>query len=160
MTELTESGYEKTMQRAFRLLAYKARTIEEMRRRLLEKDWANPETVEQVIDRLRELNYLNDEAYAASFATTRLASRPLGRSRLRRDLQRRNLPEETVEAALSDAYTERPEESLLGEAIAKRVRLKGRPTDAPGWNRLIAYLIRRGFSYDLVLVKIRELKDG
>lgn len=157
---MTQSGYDKTMQRAFRLLAYKARTIEEMRRRLLEKDWATPETVEEVIDRLRELNYLNDEAYAVSFATTRLATRQLGRSRLRRDLQRRNLPEETVEAALSDAYAERSEEGLLEEAIAKRVRLKGRPADAPGWNRLIAYLIRRGFAYDLVLTKIRETRNS
>jgi SOS response regulatory protein OraA/RecX len=40
--------YEKTMQRALRLLSYKARTIEEMRRRLLENEWAEAEVVEQV----------------------------------------------------------------------------------------------------------------
>lgn len=84
--------YEKTLQRAFRLLSYKARTVAEMRQRLLEKEWSDGETVEQVINRLLELNYLNDDEYAANFVNNRLAVKPLGPTRLRRDLQRRNLP--------------------------------------------------------------------
>ena len=149
--------YEKTMQRALRLLSYKARTIEEMRRRLLEKDWAEPETVEQVISRLCELNYLNDADYANNFASSRLAMKPLGPTRLRIDLQRRNLPAATVDAALSSAYDEHPEEELIDQLISKRVRLKGSPVDRDSRNKLIAYLMRRGFSYDLVTRKIREI---
>ena len=156
---MSESRYDKILQRAFRLLAYRARTIEEMRERLGEKEWADPETVEQVIARLRELNYLNDAEYATSFASTRLSLKPLGPTRLRRDLQRRKLSRETVESALSEAYAERSEEQLLTIAINKQIRLKGYPGDRNGWTRLLAYLIRRGFSYDLVVNKIREVKD-
>jgi regulatory protein len=134
--------YEKTMQRALRLLSYKARTIEEMRRRLLEKEWAEPEVVEQVMTRLAELNYLNDEDYANNFANSRLALKPLGPTRLRIDLQRKQLPAATVESAMARAYDERPEEE---------------PVDRDARNRLTAYLMRRGFSYDLVARKIREL---
>ena len=149
--------YEKTMQRALRLLSFKARTIEEMRRRLLEKEWAEPETVEAVIKRLCELNYLNDEEYAGNFASSRLALKPLGPTRLRIDLQRKQLPAATVESAVTRAYDERPEEELIDTLIAKRVRLKGMPVDRDGRNRLTAYLMRRGFSYDLVMRKIREI---
>jgi regulatory protein len=149
--------YEKTMQRALRLLSYKARTIEEMRRRLLEKEWAEPEVVEQVMTRLAELNYLNDEDYANNFANSRLALKPLGPTRLRIDLQRKQLPAATVESAMARAYDERPEEELIESLIAKRLRLKGLPVDRDARNRLTAYLMRRGFSYDLVARKIREL---
>ena len=149
--------YEKTMQRAFRLLSYKARTIEEMRRRLLEKEWAEEETVEQVISRLCELNYLNDEDYATNFASSRLAMKPLGPTRLRIDLQRKSLPAATVDAALTNAYDERPEEELIDQLISKRIRLKGRPGDRDARNKLIAYLMRRGFSYELVMRKVREM---
>ncbi|MBK7597696.1 MAG: RecX family transcriptional regulator [Acidobacteria bacterium] len=73
------------MERGLRLLAYKPRTVAEMRERLNEKEWAEEQVVEQVITRLMELGYLNDEQYAASFAGSRLTARPLGRTRLRRD---------------------------------------------------------------------------
>lgn len=149
--------YEKTMQRALRLLSYKARTIEEMRQRLLEKEWAEAEVVEQVISRLGELNYLNDEDYANNFASSRLALKPLGPTRLRIDLQRKRLPAATVDAAVSQAYDERPEEKMLEELIRKRVRLKGQPADRDARNKLIAYLMRRGFSYDLVMRKVRQM---
>lgn len=153
--------YEKTLQRAFRLLSYKARTVAEMRRRLLEKEWADAQTVEQVVSRLLELNYLNDEEYAVNFVNSRLAVKPLGPVRLRRDLQRRDLPPGTVEATMAGAFAEKSEESLLTATIQKRIRLKGRPTDRASRHRLMAYLLRRGFSYDLVLTKLGELgEDG
>lgn len=154
---MAESLYEKIMQRAFRLLSYKPRTIVEMRGRLLEKEWADAETVELVINRLQELNYLNDETYASNFASSRLSMKPLGPARLRRDLQLRKLPPETVEATLTEAYAERPEEDLIASALAKRIRLKGFPTDRAGRGKLIAWLMRRGFSYDLAMRKLREI---
>lgn len=151
------SLYEKTLQRAFRLLSYKARTVAEMRNRLLEKEWAEAGTVEEVIGRLLELNYLNDDQYAASFASSRLATKPLGPIRLRRDLHRKKLSPTTVESTIAGAYAERAEEDLLEATIAKRVRLKGLPSDRAGQQRLMAFLLRRGFSYDLVASRIREL---
>lgn len=149
--------YEKTLQRAFRLLSYKARTIAEMRQRLLEKEWAESETVEQVISRLLELNYLNDDEYAINFARSRLALKPLGPIRLRRDLQRKKLSPGTVDATLAGAYSGSSEEELLESTIAKRVRLKGVPSDRAGRHKLMAYLLRRGFSYDLVVTRVHEL---
>ena len=46
---------------------------------------------------------------------------------------------------------------MLEELIRKRVRLKGQPADRDARNKLIAYLMRRGFSYDLVMRKVREM---
>jgi regulatory protein len=154
------STYEKLMERALRLLSYKPRSIEELRGRLLEKDWADEAAVDQVIARLEELGYLNDEQFAITFATSRLTSKPLGPTRLRRDLQRKKLPMQTVENTIDEAYSMQSEEGLIDRAIDKRIRLRGRPSTRQESKKLFDYLLRRGFNYDLVLRKVRELGDG
>jgi regulatory protein len=154
---MERTPYERTMERALRLLSYKPRSIAEMRSRLLEKDWADEETVNQVIARLEELGYLNDEQFATSYASTRLNVKPLGRTRLRRDLQRKKLSAETVENALEEAFNVQSEEKLIERAIDKRLRTKGTPQTREESKKLFDYLIRRGFSYDLVLRKVRQV---
>jgi regulatory protein len=157
---MTKTPYEKTFERALNLLSYKPRSLAEMRARLMEKDWAEEAVVDQVIARLEELGYLNDEEFAANFANSRLTAKPIGRSRMRRDLQRKKLPSETVENALDEAYEQQSEEELIDRAISKRVRLKGAPATREEAKRLFDYLVRRGFSYDLVIRKVREAGKG
>jgi regulatory protein len=152
--------YEKLMERALRLLSYKPRSIEELRGRLLEKDWADEAAVNQVIARLKELGYLNDEQFAITFATSRLTAKPLGPTRLRRDLQRKKLPRQTVENTIDEAYELQSEEELIDRALDKRIRLRGRPSTRQESKKLFDYLLRRGFNYDLVLRKVRELGSG
>ena len=149
------TAYEKTLARAFRLLAAKPRSVAQLRERLLEK--AAAEAVEPVIARLLELGYLNDEKFAASFAHSRLTVKPLGRTRLRQDLQRKKLDKQTVEQTLAAAYEEQNEESLIDRTLEKRLRLKGAPTSRAESKKLFDYLLRRGFGYDIVSRKVRAL---
>jgi regulatory protein len=157
---MTKTLYEKTFERALRLLSFKPRSIAEMRLRLLEKDWADEAVVDQVVARLKELGYLNDEELAANFASSRLTAKPLGRTRLRRDLQRKKLSSQTIEDALDEVYEQQSEEELIERAINKRVRLKGPPATREEAKKLFDYLMRRGFSYDLVVRKVREAGKG
>ncbi len=157
---MAKTLYERTFERALRLLSFKPRSVAEMRARLLEKDWAEGEVVDQVVARLEELNYLNDEEFAARFANSRLTAKPLGRTRLRRDLQHRKLSSQTIEGALDEAYDQQSEEELIQRAINKRLRSKGAPTTREEAKKLFDYLMRRGFSYDLILRKVREASRG
>jgi regulatory protein len=122
----------------------------------LEKPWAEEEVVQRVLTRLQDLGYLNDQQYAEQFANSRLTLKPLGRSRLRRDLQRKKLSSTVINQALEDVYTETSEESLIEQAIAKRVRLRGKPTTREESKKLLDYLLRQGFGYDLAMRKVRE----
>jgi regulatory protein len=157
MRDMEEKLYEKTLARAFRLLAARPRTVAELRERLREKAWAEDAVTDRVIKRLEELGYLNDEQYATSFATSKLTARPIGRTRLRRDLQRKKVSSQAAEQALDEIYAERSEEELIARAIAKRVRLKGRPQSPEETKKLFDHLLRLGFSFDLVRQKIKEL---
>lgn len=156
---MTKTPYEKTFERAINLLSYKPRSLAEMRARLMEKDWAEEAVVDQVIARLVELGYINDEEFAANFANSRLTAKPIGRSRLRNDLRRKKLPSDTIENALDEAYEQQTEEELIDRAISKRVRLKGAPATREDAKKLFDYLIRRGFDYDLVIRKVREASE-
>lgn len=160
MPPMAATPYEKTMNRAMNLLSFKPRSIAEMRERLMEKVWAEAAVVEQVIARLKEFGYLNDEQLAANFASSRLTIRPLGKTRLRRDLQRRKLPNEITEQTLAQIYEGDAEEELIDRAITKRLRLKGAPATPEAAKKLFDYLMRRGFSYDLVRRKVREAGKG
>lgn len=154
---MSKTPYEKTMTRAMNLLSYKPRTQVEMRTRLMEKEWADASIVEQVIARLAELGYLNDEQFAANFANARLTAKPIGRTRLRQDLRRKKLDAQVVEAALDEAYEEHGEEGLIDRLVAKRIKLKGVPRSREESKKLFDYLLRRGFSYDLVMRKVRAV---
>src|ERR1700682_4795157 len=77
---------ERVFQRAGKLLAAKARSIEELRERLREGRGATEEIVDTVIERLREYGYLDDARFAQSYASLRVQQRPIGRQRLQRDL--------------------------------------------------------------------------
>ncbi|MFN0110803.1 MAG: regulatory protein RecX [Blastocatellia bacterium] len=156
MPLMAVTPYEKTMNRALRLLSFKPRSVTQMRERLLEKEWAEAAIVDQVVARLIELRYLDDEQFAASYASSRLTVRPLGKTRLRQDLQRKKLSREVTEQTLDQIYDGDAEEQLIDRAIAKRLRLKGAPTTPEAAKKLFDYLMRRGFSYDLVRRKVRE----
>jgi len=154
---MEQTPYEKTMARALKLISVKPRSVAELRGRLLEKNWADAEIVARVLARLEELGYLNDEQFAANYAASRLTTKPVGRTRLRRDLHRKKVPPPIAENALDEAYAERDEEELISRAIAKRLRLKGTPATREEAKKLFDHLLRLGFGYDLVRRKVWEV---
>jgi regulatory protein len=146
---------ERVFQRAGKLLAAKARSVEELRERLLEGRGATEPIVDTVIERLREYGYLNDARYAQSYASLRVQQRPIGRQRLERDLRMKKIDKQTVDAALDQVFEATPEEDLIDRAIAKRIRLRGRPQTRAEAKKLFDHLLRQGFSFELVGDKVR-----
>ncbi|MDT5155905.1 MAG: hypothetical protein QOH51_262 [Acidobacteriota bacterium] len=155
-THDAEKTRERTLQRAVKLLAAKPRSIEELRERLLEKEWTDAEAADYALAKLKEYGYLDDERFAFGFASYRVRQKPVGRQRLARDLQTKKVSKETADAALELVYSETPEEELITRAIEKRVRLRGRPTTRQETKSLYDHLLRLGFSYDLIIRKVRD----
>ena len=148
---------ERVFQRAGKLLAAKQRSVEELRERLLEGRGATPQIVDTVIDRLREYGYLDDARFAQSYASLRVQQRPLGRQRLQRDLWLKKIDKQTAESALDQVFEQTPEEDLIDKAIAKRIRLRGKPKTRAEAKKLFDHLLRQGFAFELVSDKIRAI---
>ena len=147
----------KTFERAIKLLAAKPRSVAELRERLQQGKNADEEVVETVIARLREYGYLNDERFAFSYASYKVKQKPVGRRRLERDLKFKKVDSSVANEALDMVYCETPEEQLIDEAIAKRLRTRGRPKNRMEAKSLFDHLLRQGFDFELVSEKIRSL---
>jgi len=59
--------------------------------------------------------------------------------------------------ALELVYAQTSEEQLIDQAIAKRLRIRGRPKNRVEAKSLFDHLLRQGFEFDLVREKIRSL---
>ncbi len=147
---------------ALKMLAARARSEQQLRARLLGKTGADAALVEECIARLKELGYLDDRAFAENFATYRLLTKPVGRSRLARELVQKEVARELVNETVATVFEQTSEEELIERALHKHVRAHGSPREPKSRNKLIAYLARRGFPYDLILRKVRALEgdDG
>lgn len=147
----------KTFERAVKLLAAKPRSVAELRDRLLKGKGANEDVVNTVISRLQEYGYLDDERFAFSYASFKVKQRPVGRRRLERDLKFKKIESSIANEALELVYTETPEEQLIDQAIAKRLRIRGRPKNRVEAKSLFDHLLRQGFAFELVSEKVRAL---
>lgn len=147
----------KTFERAVKLLAAKPRSVAELRERLLHAKNTNEEVVETVIARLREYGYLNDERFAFSYASYKVKQKPVGRRRLERDLKFKKIDSGVANEALEMVFTETPEEQLIDQAIAKRLRIRGKPKNRAETKSLFDHLLRQGFEFELVSDKVRAI---
>ena len=147
----------KTFDRAVKLLAAKPRSVAELRERLLRGKNTNEEIVETVISRLREYGYLNDERFAFGYASYKVKQRPVGRRRLERDLKLKKVESAVANEALEMVYAATPEEQLIDQAIAKRLRIRGKPKNRAEAKSLFEHLLRQGFEFELVSDKVRSL---
>src|SRR5216684_2976833 len=151
---------ERVFQRAGKLLAAKPRSVEELRERLLAGGGATKAAVEAVIERLREYGYLDDAKFAHSFASLRVQQRPIGRQRLQRDLWLKKIDKQTADAALDQVFEATPEGDLIDRAIAKRVRLRGKPKTRADAKKLFDHLLRQGFAFELVSERVRTISKS
>jgi regulatory protein len=145
----------RTFQRAVKLLAAKPRSIAELRERLLQGRSANKSVVEQVIARLREYGYLDDERFALSYASLKVRQQPVGRRRLQQSLSLKKVDRAVANEALDLVFAETSEEELIDRAIEKRIRIRGRPKTRPEAKSLFDHLLRQGFPFELVSEKVR-----
>lgn len=152
-----ERARAKTFARAANLLTAKPRSIAELRARLLEKAWTDEATVDLVVDRLREYGYLDDMRFATGHAAMQLRMKPVGKAVVLRSLALKKVDRDVAEKAAATVFEEMSEESLIKQAIVKRIRLRGKPTDRTETKKLFDHLMRRGFPYDLIIDNLRGL---
>jgi regulatory protein len=143
-------------QRALLRLARRDHSENELRRALLRLGYPEKE-VEGAVRRLRAERYLDDAAFAARFARSRLADRGQGRHRVRHGLRERGVAPALVERGLQEALTEVSEAGTL-DAVARRYwRQRAREEPERRLRGLWLFLVRRGFPAGLVHERLRAL---
>ena len=140
---------------AYRLLAYKPRSRSELTLRLKQKGFSE-ETIEELIKRLEEHKYIDDEAYGLSLARTLIQRRLLGKEALKAELARKGLERELIEKIIEESYTEDDEGALAAKALEKKLSsLREKPLDVVK-RRASDYLRRKGFSFGIIRRVLKE----
>ncbi len=147
-TEL-DSPLEKAKAAALRLLAHRARTQAQIRARL-ERAGFDAAVIDAALDRLRELRFLDDAAYAQARAETLLARGRFGPAAAEQRLTAEGIPAAAAAGAVRAARGQRDERALAQECLASRrpvLALEATPSERA---RAARFLLGRGYSEEVV----------
>ena len=138
------------MEAAAVFLAVRPRSVVETSRRLRHLGYPHA-LVEQVVERLVEMGYLDDEAFARAWIESRDRARPRGEGALRRELALKGVPTETVAAALGQRFAtaaaeDGPElEAAMRLLERRRSSLEREADERRRRQKAYALLARNGF---------------
>jgi regulatory protein len=147
--------YQLLLKKAIDLMARRAYSCGELRDRLAKM--AGEMSVEPVLDRLTQLNLLNDEDYAYNFALRRITQDRWGPEKVRRSLLRRQVAQATVDRVLEQIGSELGNEPALGNYLQEYCKKRGHPADLKSLRRLLLHLRSRGFDEESILSALRRV---
>jgi len=110
--------------------------------------------IHTVIARLKEHGYLNDAAFAETYARLRQENEKLGSRRVRQDLKLKGVKAELVEEALDARYGATDEEALARQHL-ERKRIK-KPENEKETTRVMRRLVTAGFSTGVIYKILRN----
>jgi regulatory protein len=149
-----EDAREVAYQQALKYAGYRPRSSAEVRR-YLEAHTAPPEAIDGILERLQELGMLNDARFAQAWVEDRSAFRPRSRKALSLELRRRGLEGAAAEQALAAV-----DDAALAYQAAQKQARKLRGLEWPEFRlKLIGFLARRGFSYEVAAPVVRQVWD-
>jgi regulatory protein len=137
-------------------LARRAYSVHEMRT-YLERRAEDKEVVKSVLDRLKQLDYLDDARYARQFVRLRAELRKQGAFRIARDLRARGVPDRHIEAALAERSPESNEGVLVRTRLERRMKSLRGPLDERRVASLYRSLLRAGFAADTIRRELHAL---
>ena len=110
---------------ALLVLGRRAHSTGELREKLRRRA-ARLEDVDEVLQRLKGIGYLDDRRFAETFATSRLSNERFGRTRVLQDLRGRRVAPALAEKAVGEVYRDVDETVLIEEWIRRKYRLAPR----------------------------------
>ncbi len=151
-----EDTEEVAIQNAMRSLSYRPRSVYEVQKKLKENGF-DETVVRSVLERLERDGLLKDESFAQAWVENRTVFHPRSRKLIALELRQKGVPDEVAQNALAAGALD--DETLAYQsAIQYAHRLEGLE-----WldfrKKLSAYLLRRGFSFEIVSPVVRQVWD-
>jgi len=143
------------------LLAFRARSATELRRRLVQKG-IEPPRAEEAVRRLVANGLVDDRAYAEAVVRSKALGGGASRRRVSQELARRGVDRETADGAVARVWQEESvDQTSAAEGLARKRLGSLRGLDAPTRRRrLYAFLARRGYDADEIRRALAAVLDG
>jgi regulatory protein len=155
-----------------RFLEARHRSVAEVRRKLTRLGY-RADLVAGAVERLGELGYLDDDAFARSWVESRDRARPRGEHALRRELGQKGVDRTLVDAVLDDRREDSrlvtrddeaprsPDEAAAERLLVKKLpALRREPDPRRRLQRAYGLLARNGFAPDVCSAVARRVLDA
>jgi len=142
----------KALKLCFEQISRRPRTEKEIRLFLGKKD-LSVEGIELAVNRLKELDYLNDEEFALQWIENRQSFRPRSRSALSYELKQKGVSVEIIDRVLADF------DEFAAAQSAGLIALRKYRNQSPDVirNKITGYLSRRGFHFETIRTVIDKI---
>jgi regulatory protein len=138
---------------ALRYLARRSRSEAEVRRYLDRRGYA-PGAADPAIEKLRSLNYLNDESFARNWALARAQGQSYGPDRIGQELRSKGVDPSLIRQALRETFNEIDETKQARRWLDRHFK-GGDLAEPKTLRRAAALLQRRGYGSKVVFNLLR-----
>ncbi len=163
--ELTSADYEKILTfdkskkavaDALSLASKRSYSAKSLYDKLILKGY-EPNDVKNAVNRLKELNYINDERYAKAYAEY-LSGNGKGGLAIKAGLEKHNLPKTLINEVLESIKSEKDSYEQIIDLMKKKFK-KFDSDDKSEVRRAAAFFLRRGFSSEDIAKAFRKYKN-
>jgi regulatory protein len=135
---------------------YALRTEKQVRLKLRDSGFGELIIV-QVIDFLKDFNYLSDEVFAENFIKAKINRKYYGYLRLKRELSEKGIHEHIINSYLPKFYTKDIALDTARKSAERKLRSISFREEKKKKTQVKDHLFRQGFSLDLIQVILKEL---
>lgn len=140
---------------AFLLLKFRLRSQAELKQRLKQKGFCE-ELAQETVDFLKDKEFIDDRVFACGWIATRLRQ-PFGLRKIKQELAQKGIDPKIIEDSLGKIKDNYDESQIVGQLAQKRFSRIKNVDRVKAQARVYAYLLRRGFSGDLVAQVVKKL---
>jgi len=143
---------------SLRLLSQRSYTEHRLREKLTLRQ-VNAQAIDHIMTKLKQLNVINDQSYAASLVRTESLYRHRSERAITQKLQYQGVDAETIKSQIKTHYSGEEEEQarLVAQKYYSRHATEPSATLRP---KMAGYLARRGFPSRLVYKLVHEFTNG
>jgi len=146
-SENQNNEYKSALNSAYRYLARRDHSIYELKQKLQKKKYDNG-VIDSVIERLVELDYLNDLEFARSYIRHCQKIKHIGLFRISYELRKKGISRDLIDIA-ADEYSGDLEKDIIKKLIQSSLE-SGKSKE-----KVVRYLQRKGFHPERIMKYIR-----
>ncbi len=150
---------EQALQKAKHYCAYQERSHYEVKEKLYSFGLRKTE-VEEILSQLIEENFLNEERFAKQFALGKFRMKQWGKIKIRNGLKQKQVSEYCIKKAMQEIDKDSYHDAMQKLAEQKWNSIKGAGVNRfAKMNKTTAYLLQKGYEYDIVKSVIQQLRE-
>jgi regulatory protein len=135
---------------------YALRTEKQVRLKLRDSGFGEL-IITQVIDFLKDFNYLSDEVFAENFIKAKINRKYYGYLRLKRELSDKGVNEHIINSYLPKYYTQDIALETARKSAERKLRSISFREEKKKKTQVKDHLFRQGFSLDIIQIILKEL---